>query len=1395
MSMPRGRNSRNIWKFRDRRSSDLGFRAIPILAVAYLAPSVASAAAPAVVIAAAPLVSPSAALSYYGNPVSPAAPAARDVLVKEMARSLRYDIDNIFQHVRDNVETVPIWGAQKGARGVILDGYGTSFDQAQFLVDMLREADAVAGARYNPSYVLGQISLSASQFSAWTGVNDAAAATRLLANGGIPASVTGSGSSFTVVMGHIWVRASVNGVVYLFDPGYKSHSVRSAMGWQGASGYSGANLLSAGGGGTDPAIVNGFNATSFTQTLNTYRGNVETYLGSNADGVRADAVVGYSTIIAHPSSENRRTSLPYVVAQDSVWAGQIPDAYRASITVSLNGDTYGTYFADVDGGLVREFTYFYDTGTSSFKKVAAFVNPVLIGNYAAECDAYLGGRAAVAPAIASIQINHPYAANSGQYADRILTKPLVDRQCVAGHFYVTNDWGYTGSGIATRMAAPVAKLGGGAPPGSKPMQIGTTLTSVANKYSQFLDLAGTVQGNIFLVHDLIGVHTVDEVATKMDPPIATPSSFLTMDYEAAVSAISLDGLGDTGAAFTAGLGLSYIEGSVPRQETDAVYDMAAVNLITQQQARATSGNTFRTFLATPATWNSVKNSLASDYPVAAVAAIEAYVAEGYSVLAPEHGGLRQQKITVANPGITRTATLIEGNSPTGLGEGPELVRSAFLAWKSNGGLIERVALGVYDPRHGRVLKGGIGVAQDPVANTIRMPDIPKVAAEKSLRSAANVDDRSGALTYVPSADLSDGFGEFPYALTFQRAYDQRDQTNYGVGIGWKTNWNQVASFSNDGSAALGQSGGQAAASSLVTLLALKDLVTTQNAQRLYGALQSIAWLGDQTINNTVVISRGLGGEKTFYKQANGTFLSASADGETLTQTGSPETGIINRRLYHPVSLDYRDRDGTLRKYPSFYSGSSLISSSNSPDIASLLSQKSLYMSRWDFPSGVRIYADYYNLVATPGVFGLNSVRNNLGARIQLNQGADLGSATRQPVCTFVSLNNFALSWLPARPAKVSYVTNGGSSFSILLNPQSASTPVNNNFEYGCNSSGKAVYSDGDTSRLITQSTTGQTYVQGVVDAVGNSWGYANTLVAETNPLSFGGYTALSAIYKPSQPSTPALNVARGLEGNVTSITDLNNHSWTYFTSPFRSEDLSPLQASSSSKRGTVSYFDRWGQAITSVDPLLRTTKWEYDDLGRVTSKMMPEGNREKTAYDARGNIVQITQCAKSGCGAGDLITQFGYVEAATVRSCSDLTVCNKVLWSKDPLLQRTNYTWTAGSGQLQDVRKGLDSSGANCLITNGICPYTIFNYTLYSRTDPANGASAGSVRMPTSQRDTISSSASVTTAYGYKSDARLLMNEQVVDSGGLSLRTCFRYDSAGNLISKTAPRANLTSCP
>lgn len=1351
-------------------------------------PNAAHAASPSVVIASAPLVDPATALSTYGSPASPTAKSTRDPLVQEASRALKYDVDLIYEHVRDNVDTLPMFGLLKGGRGVALDGKGTAFDQAQFMVDALREADAAAGKGYNPSYALGKITLSASEFAAWTGIGDAAIASKYLANAGVPASVSGSGSSFTVTMLHIWVRATIGGSNYLFDPSYKPSTAQTGLNWQANSGYSKATLQSY---VTAPSTtVTGFSRVSFKSALQSYRANLENYIATNAAGKRAEAVVGTSQIVPHTTAEDRRTSLPYVTSSDRSWSGEIPDAFRTTFTVKLNNQTYASYFADEKGGLVLPFSY-TGSGSTFTASTPANGNPAISGSFLGECEGYLGSRSS-ASAIVDVVINHPYVANGGTYADRTISRKIARQQCSGGGFYISNDWGFVGDGISKRIGT-AASLIRSNPQRRTEFIFAPTLASVASQYSSLLDLATHAQGNIYQMHDLVGIHVIDNAHLNLDSGAQEQNdshTFLSMSFESAVSAFAKSGLAaaDSGAAYTAGLGLAIAEAAVPRQESDAVYDMAALSLFSNQNSRSESGTVDTTYLATPGTWSSVSSSL-TDWQAEEKAAPQGYTAEGYTVLVPKYGDLRQPPITVVSQ-ATRTAKLGEGSNS--LGTGGEIKLAPFLAFRPSSGAgspPDRIAVSIYDQHRGGILKAGVGVATiTGAASPIQRPEPPKSESKDVFRSALNVDPRTGSLSYSPPVDISDGSGGFPRSLELRRVYDAKDLTNYGMGVGWKSNWYQVATLSNDGQAALGRSGAAGVASALVMLQAMGDLAAGQSARDLFAAMQVASWFTDQTINNTVLLHRGLESPETFYKLANGTsFVSGRPDGSTLTYTGTPVTGIINRRLYHGHSVSYTDGSGSVRTYKAndLPQGVDL----SSPAISGLYSRKSFYLDNWAFPDGTKIKAAYFSTVQAPDVVFLQRVTNNHGAAIG-RTGYDPGSTTGVPFCA--TPGGF-VEWTAPTGASLKYGTAAGSEIIFGMSPQVAYELVG--------------YPEPEFARCAAGSTTPSRIwsslisgLNGMRDTSGSTWAYGYTAPADNPGSIFGHMASLKALYKPSLLNTPALVLTYGKDGNVRTLTDASNGTWNYHSSPFRSEVISPSQAAA--KAGSVTYFDRNAQAIRSIDPLGRATVTSFDDRGRPTTVTRPEGNQTVTTYDVRNNVLTETLKAKPGAGLSDRVTVTTYMEGATASACASIARCNKPQTVTDANGNRSDYDWHMSTGNLMSVTRGLNAAG-NCQIGGGTCPQTSLTYITLAGYNPFDDADNGTLVLSASKQERVDAANTTTTAYEWalkdfspatyvgvsnRPVKRIQVTGVISDSGGLNLRTCYTSDLGGNVIAVSDPR-------
>jgi hypothetical protein len=172
---------------------------------------------------------------------------------------------------------------------------------------------------------------------------------------------------------------------------------------------------------------------------------------------------------------------------------------------------------------------------------------------------------------------------------------------------------------------------------------------------------------------------------------------------------------------------------------------------------------------------------------------------------------------------------------------------------------------------------------------------------------------------------------------------------------------------------------------------------------------------------------------------------------------------------------------------------------------------------------------------------------------------------------------------------------------------------------------------------------------------------------------------------------------------------------------------------------------------------------------------------------------RVPQCSKP---AGDLVSTTVYMEGPTVQAaqCSNIKTCNKPLYTIDARGYRTNFTYCAPSnsdctidtGQVRRITSGL-SDGGNCTLGT-VCPEATYGYS------PFTGSDGATFYLLTSKIERINATQSTTTTYAYDTSNKFVLREVVADAGGLNLRTCFKFDASGNLLSKTAPKAGLTTC-
>jgi YD repeat-containing protein len=298
------------------------------------------------------------------------------------------------------------------------------------------------------------------------------------------------------------------------------------------------------------------------------------------------------------------------------------------------------------------------------------------------------------------------------------------------------------------------------------------------------------------------------------------------------------------------------------------------------------------------------------------------------------------------------------------------------------------------------------------------------------------------------------------------------------------------------------------------------------------------------------------------------------------------------------------------------------------------------------------------------------------------------------------------------------------------------------------------------------------YARTYWDSVGATWNYGY----KTADGLYGGYAALGQVYKPGN-SSPAIDLAFGKDNNVRRATDLANNSWDYFASPFRFQALTPIQAAAASP-GSITYYDRYGQPVRQIDPLGRIGLTAYDELGRVSQRTNPEGDGETSHYDARGNVVKVDRNPKTGTGLAPLSRTFTYSEP-TATVCAAPVTCNKPLTETDARNNTTNYAWDS-FGNLTSVTRPADAAGNR--------PVTSFGYS----TNLA-GNDGAILRLPISETQLISPGVSTTTTYARDAANRYAISAATVDPTGLNLRTCIKFDPAGNLVSLSDPRQ--ATCP
>jgi len=1358
-----------------------------------MAGAAAAQTPPAMKLVTAPLVTPSAAWSYYGGGTthSNGVAAWSDYTpeIKALARTLgagRVSADayavNVDNYVLNNIAVEYRFGLGKGARGALIDQSGTPFDQAELMVKLLRYGGVSA------AYQVGTITLSANQFGLWSGLVkglnpsnqsftvDAKAACQFLADGGIPATVNGAsdcasttGDLTTVTLGHIWVSA--NGKLY--DPSMKFHTLIGGVDLPAAMGCGSTGASNCGGqiGGAmmtgattgsqaGATTLQGVNVTSLKTTLQAQAVALQNTLLATDRFKRAVDVVGGKTITTVDAAPG--ATLAYPASAQATWAGDIPDQYRTTLSVTAPGCSAMAFFADEIAA--RRLSYAGVGSASGLTSPSFYLDGSAV---TLSC----GGPGAQAARFV-LDVAHPYAAQAGAYGDDHAVFDLIDPA-----FMRTGVWdspngppppGSSNFETSTVGSYPVTIVHAFGEASTSAQQFMSDLQTISPVMTQKSCRASssTPVGNRTCENDR------QPVAAETVNPLRTLSSRLV----AGVTGTAMTRHHDVGVIFASrNPGLSYASlqeaQSINSRTGDATgrdraFEIEAATLPAVEGAATADDpnlqvDASRLFLSrTGLQWGGSANSnWLSMGAIAAPKFIDVSASNMAAVLAslPDTEGAggylpwRKTRLqAAANAGYG--AILNAGSDgEIFIGSGAR----AYTAWES--------------------LKGAAGSA-DPVASALRTTELSDAAARRRKELSASLAD--GKVKFEAAPDIVTGAGDFPYSLPFTRTFvgNMRESGRYSTSVyygggqptttidtyltirgggdsdshtrlggGWTHNYNVTAAISGNPAKGLADDAALEGAATIAGIVALNDLFANPTFQnRVAGAYVTNA-IGASLYTNTIVVKKGAAAE-TFFLLPDGSYAASGASSAKVVHTGD---------YWDPIT--YKGEGGDVIQFTSSLMKGLYYQSTETP----VGNTPSFKADSWTFPDGVSLSFTYeWKAISaassggafcvfagscnTPKYFSVGSilkkVSNNLGRSLTFTSSpvADISSFVTDYRITAVTDEN-------GRSATFAVTCAAGSAFTCdaftATNPKNEQT----RYEYAADS-------------------------------------------ASPDPavIERPAYL-LRRWYTPGNLSTPYQTLAYDDFLRVGTVTDILGRQTRYFPGAVvgterwkRAQTLSPRTDVSEL---STTIFDEKNNPTVVIDPLGRTSRYEYDNAGRKTRAFTPEMSQTRWTYDLRGNLLQTCAMPKAltnldrACdpNAGDIVTSTTYVEGATASSCSNLVVCNKPLTETDARNYTTTYGWDTTTGQLTQIVKPLGAQ-------------TDLVYDNYAGTD------GGTLRLLGRKTEKVSASQNIVTTYAYDAANRFVLKSATVDPNGLaSSTTCFQFDPIGNLIGTTDPRA--TACP
>ncbi|MFC0697158.1 DUF6531 domain-containing protein, partial [Paraburkholderia humisilvae] len=765
---------------------------------------------------------------------APPGPASID----ELARALRYHPDLIYQFVRNNIEIDPVRGIHKGALGAVLDNQGSAFDQAQLMVSLLRTSG------YDARFVRGVIRLSAQQFTDWYGLpaNNVCAVLNLMGQTQVPVysiSATQAGSCpglnaamTEISIEHLWVKANIGGTWYTFDPAYKPHTIKSGVDLGVAAGYNAQSFQTTakGGGYVGDYVVNNLDRNGIRSSLQTYAGNLATWIRKNRPTATLSDIVGGKAIVPFYGGPVRQTQNPLL---DARWTPEewsdIPANLKPTVRVRYQGIDQ-TFTSDAIYG--KRLTITFNASNQPLLRL----DGVQVG----------APGSAVAPgadSVASFVVWHN--AYSITEADHAFDQHIRG----GGTYLIVNGWGPTGRGLSQSYLKYLENTrAAGNADTSEPVlgaSLGVLGAQWVSQTTQSASITDRLANAYTVQHHQVGLAGFDRA-----PYVDLPSNISSTVSMAADPMLEK-------AVFDSNAMHQSILESAAVSQTSGVSAVSTVRLLDLAMSQGKD-----IYDANAGNFNTIRPKLPANCQPH-LANFQNDVNQGYRLLIPSTCQLTEDTWSGAGYFV--------------LGSGNVRLLGSIIAGGLSGGFPTKpVAAITYNtvaiantktPQSQQQINGAFG--GDPIDMVL------------------------GNFVYEHE-DVKTGYGDAPAALAFQRLYSSglKNQTG-ALGKGWTHNFDVRMRSSSDGFLGMGSRLALDAVATIVEHKASLDLLgdPAGPAYRYLAAVAAQRWFGEQIVDNTKVATFGLNSD-VFVRLPDGTYSAPPGKAVRLDVTGNAGTGIV-----------------------------------------------------------------------------------------------------------------------------------------------------------------------------------------------------------------------------------------------------------------------------------------------------------------------------------------------------------------------------------------------------------------------------------------------------------------------------------------------------------------------